>query len=225
MTMRNITVDQLLADRRCMKAYIAARIPKEGCRIVLAEGEDGEAWIDLNPVRDGNGEWDVHLETNCPEWAGIPEAYEYLRREAMTVEEWRREVLSEVARLRVPAHDGGTASRLAITTTPTCCQPQQTSGPSAKKPMLTVREVAVLLDCSYGEARKRMLEGRIRAVKDGRWLRTRSEWVEEYLASHLITPVDPSRAIHELPVPSRRKNHARLKPNGIGSRFLRNRAK
>jgi excisionase family DNA binding protein len=103
--------------------------------------------------------------------------------------------------------------------------PTDCADPSGKTAMFTVREAAVLLGCSYGEARKRLLEGRIRAVKDGRWLRTRPEWVEEYLASHMITPVDPSRAIHELPVPSRRKNHARLKPNGIGSRFLRNRAK
>jgi excisionase family DNA binding protein len=208
-----------------MKAYIASRLPEEGFRVVLADGPEGEVWVDLDPVRYGDGEWDVHLETNCPEWADIPQAYEYLRRQEMTPGEWRRELAGEVARLRVPALDGGTASRLVTTTTPTCCPPQLTSDPSAKKPMLTVREAAVLLGCSYGEARKRMRQGRIRAVKDGRWLRTRPEWVEEYLASHMIQPVDPSRAIHELPVPSRRKTHARLKPNGIGSRFLRNRAK
>jgi len=35
---------------------------------------------------------DLRLETNCPEWAGIPQAYEYLRRQEMTVGEWRREL-------------------------------------------------------------------------------------------------------------------------------------
>jgi excisionase family DNA binding protein len=223
--MRDITVDQLLCDRRRMKAYIASRLPEAGCRIVVAEGEDGEAWIDLNPVQDGDGELDLHLETNCREWAGIPEAYEYLRRQEMTAEGWRRELVSEVARLRVPAFEEEAASRLMKPTTPGRRQPKPAGDPSAQKAMLTVREAAVLLGCSYGEARKRMLEGRIRAVKDGRWLRTRPEWVDEYVASHMITPVDPSRAINEFPVPSRRKTHARLKPNGIGSRFLRNRAK
>jgi hypothetical protein len=62
-------------------------------------------------------------------------------------------------------------------------------------------------------------------VKDGRWLRTRPEWVEEYVASHIINPVEGSGVVYELPVPSRRKTYARVKPDGIGYRFLRNRAK
>jgi hypothetical protein len=33
-----MSLDQLLADRRRMKAYIASRIPEEGCRIVLRGG-------------------------------------------------------------------------------------------------------------------------------------------------------------------------------------------
>jgi excisionase family DNA binding protein len=117
------------------------------------------------------------------------------------------------------------AFALTKTTTPACCQPQPALDPSAKTAMLTVREAAVILGCSYGEARKKMLEGRIRAVKDGRWLRTRPEWVEEYVASHVIKPVEASGTVHELPVPSRRKSYARVKLNGIGHRFLRNRAK
>jgi hypothetical protein len=80
MTMR-ISIDQLLADRRRMKAYIALRIPEEGCRIVLALGPEGEVWVES-----------LHWQTNCKEAVGIPEVYEYLRREAMTVEEWRREL-------------------------------------------------------------------------------------------------------------------------------------
>lgn len=38
-----------------------------------------------------------------------------------------------------------------------------------------IREVAQLLRCSYTKARDRMLDGRIRTIKDGRWLRTRWE--------------------------------------------------
>jgi len=220
-----MNLDHLLADRRLMTAYIASRIPEEGCRIVVADDPEGEVWMDLDPVRYGDGEWDLHWETNCPEWADIPEAYKYLRRQEMTVGEWGREFLGEVTPLRVQGLEEEAASRLTKTTTPGCCQPEPASDPSAKKAMLTVREAAVLLGCSYGEARKRMLDGRIRAVKDGRWLRTRPEWVEEYVASHIITPAEASGALQELPLPSRRKTYARVKPNGIGSRFLRNRAK
>jgi excisionase family DNA binding protein len=220
-----LTREQWQADRRRMRTAIAKLLPEEGCRVVLADGPEDEVWADLDPVRYGDGELDLHLETNCPEWVGIPQGYEHLRRQQMTVGEWRRELVSEVARLRVPALAEEAASRLTKTTTPGCCQPEPASDPSAKKAMLTVREAAVLLGCSYGEARKRMLEGRIRAVKDGRWLRTRPEWVEEYVASHIIKPAEASGAVQELPLPSRRKTYARVKPNGIGSRFLRNRGK
>src|SRR5436190_638748 len=75
------SLDHPLADRRRMLAYIASRILEEGCRTVLADGPDGEFWVDLDPVRYGDGELDLHLDTNCPEWAGLSEAYEYLRRE------------------------------------------------------------------------------------------------------------------------------------------------
>jgi excisionase family DNA binding protein len=53
--------------------------------------------------------------------------------------------------------------------------------PSATRPArspsgqdaMTTKDVAELLGCSYTEARDRLLDGRIKAVKDGRWLRTR----------------------------------------------------
>jgi len=55
---------------------------------------------------------------------------------------------------------------------------------------LTIRQVAQLLRCSYTAARDRMLDGRIRTVKDGRWLRTRRKWVEQYVAAKTIKPPD-----------------------------------
>jgi excisionase family DNA binding protein len=61
------------------------------------------------------------------------------------------------------------------------------SGPAAPE-LLGPKQVALLLGCSYGEARLRMLDGRIRAVKDGRWCRTRREWVEEYLERMAVRP-------------------------------------
>ena len=43
-----------------MKSETAARIPEEGCRIVLGDGPDGEVWVDLALVRDD----DAHRNTN-----------------------------------------------------------------------------------------------------------------------------------------------------------------
>jgi hypothetical protein len=57
-----LTREQWQADRRWMKAYIASRIPQEGWRIVEADGPEGEVWVDLNPVRHGDGEWGLHFD-------------------------------------------------------------------------------------------------------------------------------------------------------------------
>jgi excisionase family DNA binding protein len=87
--------------------------------------------------------------------------------------------------------------------------------------MLTFREVAKLLGCSYGEARNRMLDGRIRAVKDGRWCRSRREWVEEYIEKQSVR-TEPPRAEVSVQVP-KRKTGVNLKANGVAHRFLQNR--
>src|SRR4051794_8949528 len=50
--------------------------------------------------------------------------------------------------------------------------------PSVQESFMTTREVAILLCCSYSEARERLLDGRIQAIRDGHWLRTRRQWVE-----------------------------------------------
>ena len=47
--------DRSASGQRRMKAYIASRIPEEGCRVVVADGPDGEVWVDLDPVRYGDG--------------------------------------------------------------------------------------------------------------------------------------------------------------------------
>lgn len=89
--------------------------------------------------------------------------------------------------------------------------------------MLSITQVADFLTCSYGEARNRMLDGRIRAVKDGRWCRSRPEWVEEYLEKQTVRPESP--AVEEIPVvPVRRgKTQVKVKANGVAHRFLQNR--
>jgi excisionase family DNA binding protein len=87
--------------------------------------------------------------------------------------------------------------------------------------MLTFREVAKLLGCSYGEARNRMLDGRIRAVKDGRWCRSRREWVEEYIEKQTVRPEPPHV---EIPVNAPKgRTVVKVKAGGVAHRFLKNR--
>ena len=75
-----LTLDQFKADARKMKRYICSKIPKEGTRIVLADGpEGGEAWAELNPVWDEEDGWDLHFETNEPEWVDLGKIYEHFR--------------------------------------------------------------------------------------------------------------------------------------------------
>jgi hypothetical protein len=52
-----MNLDHLLCDRRRMKALVAVRIPEGGRRIVVADGPEGEVWVDLDPIRYGDGEW------------------------------------------------------------------------------------------------------------------------------------------------------------------------
>jgi hypothetical protein len=36
------------------RSPIASRIPEDGCRIVVADGPEGEVWVELDPVRHGD---------------------------------------------------------------------------------------------------------------------------------------------------------------------------
>lgn len=99
-------------------------------------------------------------------------------------------------------------------------------GNKAEDKFLTIREVAALLKCSYSEARERMLDGRIRTIKDGRWLRTRREWVEAYVATKTIKPL-PEDRIPIKAIRGRRKvdTGITLKKGGMGHKFLTERQK
>jgi hypothetical protein len=52
---------------------------------------------------------------------------------------------------------------------------QDDKAANSPEQFLRTRDVADLLGCSCSEARDRMLDGRIQAIKDGVWLRTRRE--------------------------------------------------
>jgi excisionase family DNA binding protein len=216
-----LSPEQIIADRARMEQFISERIPPDGARIDLGGG----AWADLTPFWDERFGWSLLLETDEPEWVDLRMVYEHFRRQEMTNREWWTELEGEMAWARVRSLEGEVAGLGLTAMTPASSENLEPGLPSEKKAMVTVREVAALLSCSYGEARKRMLEGRIRAVKDGRWMRTRPEWVEEYVARVTITPAETPATIHEVPVPSRRKTPAKVKASGIGYRFLKNRAK
>jgi len=93
---------------------------------------------------------------------------------------------------------------------------------SQQDQMLTIQEVATLLRCSYGEARNRMLTGRIRSVKDGRWHRTRKDWVEEYLLAKMLQKPEPQIAEVRGKRP-KVKLVGDFKKGGIAYEFLRSR--
>ena len=69
----------------------------------------------------------------------------------------------------------------------------------------------------------RLLDGRIRTIKDGRWLRTRREWVEAYVATKTIKPL-PEDRIPIKAIRGRRKGIT-LKKGGMGYKFLMERQK
>ena len=63
-----------------------------------------------------------------------------------------------------------------------------------------------------------MLDGRIKAIKDGRWLRTRREWVEQYVAAETVKP--PAPEVSELSRPrGRRHVYAGIKLKKGGMRY------
>ena len=66
-----------------------------------------------------------------------------------------------------------------------------------------------------------MLDGRIKTIKDGRWLWTRREWVEQYVAAKTIKPPHPE--VVELARPRGRRHvnvGIKLRKGGMGRQFL-----
>jgi hypothetical protein len=92
---------------------------------------------------------------------------------------------------------------------------------SPEKRFMTIRETATLLHCSYCEARERMLDGRIRAIRDGRWLRTRRQWIEDYVAEKTIKAARDEPGVYTVPnPPKRRQGQFKFKKGDAGYRFL-----
>jgi hypothetical protein len=100
--MNRMPLKYLEFDRRKMKTYICQQIGGEPTELHIADGPEGELVAHLDPHWDEEDhEWDLHIETDCPEAVGVTEVYDHLRRQAMTWEEWHRELRGEMARWRV----------------------------------------------------------------------------------------------------------------------------
>ena len=85
---------------------------------------------------------------------------------------------------------------------------------------IKIEDAARVMACSYGEARNRILDGRIQGVKDGRWIRTKLEWIQEYLNAHIVEgQTIPS--IEALPRSPTRKPNVKLGATALN--FLRQR--
>ena len=96
-----MTLDRFLTDKRRMKKFIGARISPDGTRIVLADGPDGPAWVDLTPLWGDDGDCDLIIESNELDAFGLREVYEHFRRQERTFWEWEREMAGEINRCKV----------------------------------------------------------------------------------------------------------------------------
>src|SRR5262249_3631899 len=104
----------------------------------------------------------------------------------------------------------------------TACSVGQPSRNPSGQDAMTTKDVAELLGCSYTEARERLLDGRIRAVKDGRWLRTRREWVEEYIVRKTVQATQATPDVHSVPAPRKKRPcQFTFKKDDAGYRFLK----
>lgn len=88
-------------DIRRMERFICERIPPNRTRIVLADGGDGPAWVDLTPLWDDDGDCDLVIQSNEPDAFGLRDVYEHFRRKEMTGWEREWEISAEMNRWKV----------------------------------------------------------------------------------------------------------------------------
>ncbi len=223
-----------MSDRQRMISFISSQVPEGERSVVLGDGPGGRIVAQVTVAGDV-----IEIASNCPEWATLREVYEHFRWHTMTSWEQRAAIrpaggqgtaapasrIDEIAGrleacLSAIAKAGGENS--TDLTIPSASRPARSqSGQDA----MTTKDVAELLGCSYTEARDRLLDGRIKAVKDGRWLRTRREWVEEYIARKTVQPPQAVPGVQTVPPPRKSRSQGTVTVSGIGLQFLRERAK
>lgn len=215
----NSRVLKMSNDRRKMIEYISRQLPDGEATLLLASGPYGHITATVAVRGDG-----LDIESNCPEWVSLRQVYEHLRWNAMPGWEQRDQFKA--------------GHRAAITPSTTSLeriterlqgvldglgrihgQNNSTHAPASfasPEQFLRIRDVATLLGCSYSEARDRLLDGRIQAIRDGRWLRTRREWVEEYVTKKLVQAPPSTPEIHVVKVRKPRKGAGGLQEGWDG---------
>lgn len=223
-----------MSDRQRMISFISSQV-LEGERSVVLGGDPG-GQIVAHVMVYGD---DIEIASNCPEWATLREVYEHFRWNSMTSWEQQAAIRPAVGHGTVPsvsrieeiagrmeaclsAIAEASGEKLSDATIPSASQP---SRHPCQQDAMTTKDVAELLGCSYTEARDRLLDGRIKAVKDGRWLRTRREWVEEYIARKTVQTSQTVPGVQTVPRPRKRPAQGTVTVSGIGLDFLRERAK
>lgn len=217
-------------DRQKMIEFISRQLPDGEASLLLASGPGGNVTANVTVQAD-----DLEITSNCPEWTTIREVYEHLRWKAMPrweQQEWQRAThrnstnspqfrLETVTnRLQELLFGLEVIQKQQECRADSCQLNTVTNFPEQS---LTIRDVAALLGCSYSEARDRMLDGRIQAIRDGRWLRTRREWVEEYVAKKLVKAASATPEIHTVRVRKPRKGQVAFTKGGMGYQFLKER--
>lgn len=96
-----MSLNQILADNRRMERFICDRIRTDRTRIVLADGGDGPAWVDLILLLGDDGDFDLVIQTNEPDAFSLRDVYEHFRRQERTSWERERELAGEMNRWKV----------------------------------------------------------------------------------------------------------------------------
>lgn len=209
----------MAGDRRKMIEFIARQLPEGEATLVLAAGPNGRLTATVAVRGD-----DLDIESDCPEWVTLREIYAHLRWHSMPGWEQRNHLRVRLGVAPAPTSLELIAERLQGVLNGLGQIPAPATTPlTSPEQFLRIRDVAALLGCSYSEARDRLLDGRIRAIRDGRWLRTRREWVEEYVTKKLIQAPASLPEIHVVRVRKTRKAQAVFRKGGAGYEFLKER--
>jgi excisionase family DNA binding protein len=213
-----------------MIEFIGSQLPDGEATLIMATGGGYEITASVRLCGD-----DLEIESNLSEWVSVREVYEHLRWNAMPSweqEQWlgigsgsRR--VSPQSRLELLADRlDGAVSALEVKLTckgGPALRGESVSTNNGQSEFLRIKEVAALLACSYSEARDRLLDGRIQAIRDGRCLRTRREWVEEYVNKRLVRPPVNAPEIPTIRVRKPRRGQVAFRKGGMGYQFLKER--
>lgn len=218
------------SDRQRMIEFIGSQLPDEEATLLMASGGGDGVTASVRLCGD-----DLEIESNLPEWVSVREVYEHLRWHTMPSweqEQWlgigagSRRVTPQSRLERLAERLNCAVAHLEVRLSSEGVQALRGDGVSIKgypSGFLRIKDVAAILACSYSEARERLLDGRIQAIRDGRCLRTRREWVEEYINKRLVKPPVNAPEIPTIRVRKPRRGQLAFRKGGMGYQFLKER--